>query len=141
MALELSFVNSNLQLLKEQLAQLNGSVELYHALGDQRGLSDHIPMIPLGLKETKEVPFHDPLYVMIALLFCLVLFNFSFCSSSLFRFICLTVIPRNVLNLFLNKLQDFIEDHYKEKGADFEEAIAEFADLRQVMQLKSKHCR
>lgn len=28
-ALELSFVNSNLQLLKEQLAELNGSVELY----------------------------------------------------------------------------------------------------------------
>ena len=29
MALELSFVNSNLQLLKEQLAELNSSVELY----------------------------------------------------------------------------------------------------------------
>ena len=28
-ALELSFVNSNLQLLKEQLAELNSSVELY----------------------------------------------------------------------------------------------------------------
>lgn len=64
-ALELSFVNSNLQLLKEQLAQLNSSVELYHA--DHRGLSDHIPMIPLGLKETKEVPFRDPIYVIIPL--------------------------------------------------------------------------
>ena len=30
-ALELSFVNSNLQLLKEQLAELNSSVELYQA--------------------------------------------------------------------------------------------------------------
>lgn len=28
-ALELSYVNSNLQLLKEQLAELNSSVELY----------------------------------------------------------------------------------------------------------------
>lgn len=28
-ALELSFVNSNLQLLKEQLAELNSSVEVY----------------------------------------------------------------------------------------------------------------
>lgn len=28
-ALELSFVNSNLQLLKEQLSELNSSVELY----------------------------------------------------------------------------------------------------------------
>jgi cyclophilin family peptidyl-prolyl cis-trans isomerase len=30
-ALELSFVNSNLQLLKEQLAELNSSVELYQS--------------------------------------------------------------------------------------------------------------
>ena len=40
-ALELSFVNSNLQLLKEQLAELNSSVELYQAnkklLAAQRG--------------------------------------------------------------------------------------------------------
>lgn len=28
-ALELSFVNSNLQLLKEQLAEMNSSVEIY----------------------------------------------------------------------------------------------------------------
>nr|CAI5860524.1 unnamed protein product [Callosobruchus analis] len=30
-AIELSFVNSNLQLLKEQLAELNSSVELYQS--------------------------------------------------------------------------------------------------------------
>ena len=59
--LELSFVNSNLQLLKEKLAVLNSSVEVYQA-GDGRQ-TDHIPMIPLGLKETKEVPFHDSLFV------------------------------------------------------------------------------
>lgn len=55
-ALELSFVNSNLQLLKEQLAELNSSVEIY-----QSDSTDAImPMIPLGLKETKEIDFQDP---------------------------------------------------------------------------------
>ena len=34
-ALELSFVNSNLQLLKEQLAELNSSVELYQTGGSK----------------------------------------------------------------------------------------------------------
>ncbi|XP_072948190.1 rhophilin-2 isoform X2 [Epargyreus clarus] len=55
-ALELSFVNSNLQLLKEQLAELNSSVELYQ--GDSKECV--MPMIPLGLKETKEVDFREP---------------------------------------------------------------------------------
>lgn len=59
-ALELSFVNSNLQLLKEQLAELNSSVEIYQAPDTSDA---HIPMIPLGLKETKDVPFQDPLQV------------------------------------------------------------------------------
>ncbi|XP_018319806.1 rhophilin-2-like isoform X2 [Agrilus planipennis] len=55
-ALELSFVNSNLQLLKEELAELNSCVELY-----QNDSTDHImPMIPLGLKETKEINFREP---------------------------------------------------------------------------------
>ncbi|KAK6630041.1 hypothetical protein RUM44_005439 [Polyplax serrata] len=54
-ALELSFVNSNLQLLKEQLAELNSSVELY-----QNEVKESVmPLIPLGLKETKEVDFKE----------------------------------------------------------------------------------
>ena len=53
-ALELSFVNSNLQLLKEQLAELNSSVELY-----QNTSEVVVPMIPIGLKETKEIDFRD----------------------------------------------------------------------------------
>jgi len=57
-SLELSFVNSNLQLLKEQLAVLNSSVEVYQAPEHNDA---HIPMIPLGLKETKEVLFGDSL--------------------------------------------------------------------------------
>ncbi|KAK0177946.1 hypothetical protein PV328_001939 [Microctonus aethiopoides] len=56
-ALELSFVNSNLQLLKEQLAELNSSVELYQNVDGQEPI---MPMIPLGLKETKDIDFRDP---------------------------------------------------------------------------------
>ncbi|KAK4292205.1 hypothetical protein Pmani_035008 [Petrolisthes manimaculis] len=55
-ALELQFVNSNLQLLKEQLAELNSSVEIYQG----KGSKGSIPMIPLGLKETKEISFREP---------------------------------------------------------------------------------
>ncbi|XP_040896435.1 rhophilin-1 isoform X1 [Toxotes jaculatrix] len=52
-ALELSFVNSNLQLLKEELEELNSNVEVYQT--DSEAVN--VPMIPLGLKETKEVDF------------------------------------------------------------------------------------
>ncbi|XP_018784819.1 PREDICTED: rhophilin-2 isoform X1 [Bactrocera latifrons] len=55
-ALELSFVNSNLQLLKEQLAELNSSVEIYQSDSHE----NFMPMIPLGLKETKEISFMEP---------------------------------------------------------------------------------
>ncbi|XP_006816946.1 LOW QUALITY PROTEIN: rhophilin-2-like [Saccoglossus kowalevskii] len=55
-ALELSFVNSNLQLLKEELEELNSDVEAYQ--NDSQMSS--VPMIPLGLKETKEVDFTVP---------------------------------------------------------------------------------
>ncbi|XP_005750342.1 rhophilin-1 isoform X1 [Pundamilia nyererei] len=50
-ALELSFVNSNLQLLKEELEELNSSMDVYQT--DSEAVN--VPMIPLGLKETKEV--------------------------------------------------------------------------------------
>lgn len=53
-ALELSFVNSNLQLLKEQLAELNSSVDIY-----QNDHDPSVPMIPLGLKETKEIAIQE----------------------------------------------------------------------------------
>uniref|UniRef100_A0A673KWM3 Rhophilin-2-like n=1 Tax=Sinocyclocheilus rhinocerous TaxID=307959 RepID=A0A673KWM3_9TELE len=48
--LELSYVNSDLQLLMEQLEGLNSSVEVYQN-------TSSIPLIPLGLKETKDVDF------------------------------------------------------------------------------------
>uniref|UniRef100_A0A096M4D1 Rhophilin Rho GTPase binding protein 1 n=1 Tax=Poecilia formosa TaxID=48698 RepID=A0A096M4D1_POEFO len=59
-ALELSFVNSNLQLLKEELEELNSNMEVYQT--DSDAIS--VPMIPLGLKETKEVDFTVPIQAM-----------------------------------------------------------------------------
>ncbi|XP_070698406.1 rhophilin-2 isoform X2 [Pempheris klunzingeri] len=51
--LELSYVNSNLQLLMGQLEGLNSSVEVYQNTHE----TANIPLIALGLKETKEVNF------------------------------------------------------------------------------------
>ncbi|XP_011607845.1 rhophilin-2 isoform X2 [Takifugu rubripes] len=51
--LELSYVNSNLQLLMGQLEGLNSSVDVYQNTQD----TANIPLIALGLKETKEVDF------------------------------------------------------------------------------------
>ncbi|XP_054646093.1 rhophilin-1 [Dunckerocampus dactyliophorus] len=56
-ALELSYVNSNLQLLKEELEDLNSNMEIYQT--DSEAVN--VPMIPLGLKETKEVDFTIPI--------------------------------------------------------------------------------
>ncbi|KAH0619587.1 hypothetical protein JD844_000317 [Phrynosoma platyrhinos] len=55
--LELSYVNSDLQILKEELEGLNISVEVYQ--NTEHAFS--IPLIPLGLKETKDVDFAVPL--------------------------------------------------------------------------------
>jgi hypothetical protein len=53
--LELSFVNSHLQLLREQLAELNGCLEVYQGQGQDASL----PMVPLGLKETRDIDFRE----------------------------------------------------------------------------------
>ncbi|KAM3841026.1 rhophilin-1 isoform 2-T2 [Vipera latastei] len=60
-ALELSYVNSNLQLLKEELEELNSCMEVYQNDSD----SVSVPMIPLGLKETKELDWASPLKAVI----------------------------------------------------------------------------
>lgn len=99
-ALELSYVNSNLQLLKEELAELSSSADVDQTEGCETpgrarphvwrvqwwagslgiglqatrgsrsraplsGFSESvtIPMIPLGLKETKELDWATPLKV------------------------------------------------------------------------------
>lgn len=54
-SLELSFVNSNLQLLKEKLSELNASVEIYQ--NDSQEVL--MPFIPIGLKETVDINFMD----------------------------------------------------------------------------------
>ncbi|KAL7405724.1 hypothetical protein ABVT39_006335 [Epinephelus coioides] len=51
--LELSYVNSNLQLLMGQLEGLNSSVEVYQSTQE----TTNIPLIALGLKETKDLDF------------------------------------------------------------------------------------
>ena len=51
-SLELRFVNSSLQLLKEQLSELNSSVEIYQ---NRKQGQVVMPMISLGLKETNEL--------------------------------------------------------------------------------------
>ncbi|XP_075406675.1 rhophilin-1 isoform X2 [Tenrec ecaudatus] len=62
-ALELSYVNASLQLLKEELEELDvGCVDAPQLEGD--GIS--IPMIPLGLKETKELDWSTPLKELIS---------------------------------------------------------------------------
>ncbi|XP_071344375.1 rhophilin-2 isoform X2 [Trachinotus anak] len=54
--LELSYVNANLQLLMGQLEGLNSSVEVYQNTQE----TANIPLIALGLKETKEINFCTP---------------------------------------------------------------------------------
>uniref|UniRef100_A0A7N8YI71 Rhophilin, Rho GTPase binding protein 2 n=1 Tax=Mastacembelus armatus TaxID=205130 RepID=A0A7N8YI71_9TELE len=54
--LELSYVNSNLQLLMGELEELNSSVDVYQNTQE----TANIPLIALGLKETKEVDFSTP---------------------------------------------------------------------------------
>ncbi|KAG7236955.1 hypothetical protein INR49_032962 [Caranx melampygus] len=54
--LELSYVNANLQLLMGQLEGLNSSVEVYQNTQE----TANIPLIALGLKETKEINFSAP---------------------------------------------------------------------------------
>ncbi|XP_021564955.1 rhophilin-1 [Carlito syrichta] len=64
-ALELSYVNSNLQLLKEELEELSSSVDTCQ----HRSEGVTVPMIPLGLKETKDLDWSTPLKELISVHF------------------------------------------------------------------------
>ncbi|XP_039255270.2 rhophilin-2-B-like [Styela clava] len=57
-ALELSFFNSNLQLLKDELSLLNSHLTPYQ---NESAKTQSMAMISLGLKETKELDFTQPL--------------------------------------------------------------------------------
>ncbi|KAG3273477.1 rhophilin-1 isoform X2 [Ictidomys tridecemlineatus] len=61
-ALELSYVNSNLQLLKEELEGLSSGPDTHRPEGE--GVT--VPMIPLGLKETTELDWATPLKELIS---------------------------------------------------------------------------
>ncbi|TEA37881.1 hypothetical protein DBR06_SOUSAS1410120, partial [Sousa chinensis] len=61
-ALELSYVNSSLQLLKEELEGLDGNVDADQPQSE--GVT--VPMIPLGLKETKQLDWATPLKELIS---------------------------------------------------------------------------
>ncbi|KAM5280706.1 rhophilin-1 [Ctenodactylus gundi] len=61
-ALELSYVNSNLQLLKEELAGLSRGAEADQSEGE----GTTVPMIPLGLKETTELDWAAALRELIS---------------------------------------------------------------------------
>ena len=52
-ALELSFVNAAVELLKEEIVELNGTLNVYQSISETISM----PMIPLGLKETKSADF------------------------------------------------------------------------------------
>ncbi|KAL5021986.1 hypothetical protein ScPMuIL_001141 [Solemya velum] len=54
---ELSFFNSNIQLLKEELSDMNASIDLYQCDGN----INCIPVIPLGLKETSDTDMTVPI--------------------------------------------------------------------------------
>ena len=56
-AVELSFFNSNIQLLKEELSDLNSDVVVYQ----HENCSNNVPMIPLGLKETTDYDLTVPI--------------------------------------------------------------------------------
>ncbi|XP_035132561.1 rhophilin-1 isoform X2 [Callithrix jacchus] len=64
-ALELSYVNSHLQLLKEELEELSGGTDS----GRHGSEAVTVPMIPLGLKETKELDWSTPLKELISVHF------------------------------------------------------------------------
>ncbi|BFZ19639.1 hypothetical protein BsWGS_22678 [Bradybaena similaris] len=55
--IELSYFNSNIQLLKEQLSEMNSCVQLYQ----HENSGTHAPMIPLGMKETTTLDFSTAL--------------------------------------------------------------------------------
>ena len=56
-ALELSFVNASVELLKEEILELNGTLNVYQSISETIAM----PMIPLGLKETTSVDFGEVL--------------------------------------------------------------------------------
>ncbi|VCW68753.1 unnamed protein product, partial [Gulo gulo] len=124
-ALELSYVNSSLQLLKEELGELSGGrVEADRPEGE--GIT--VPMIPLGLKETKELDWSTPLK------------PFSRGPGLPFHSPSLPVwgwVTREAGHLPLPN-QELISGHFGEDSASYEAEIRELEDLRQAARTPSQ---
>ncbi|KOB64490.1 putative rhophilin [Operophtera brumata] len=104
-----------------------------------------MPMIPLGLKETKEVDFREPFKDFI-------LEHYSEDAAAYEEAISDFMDMRQVNSLssliplglketkevdFREPFKDFILEHYSEDAAAYEEAISDFMDMRQVNSLSS----
>ncbi|XP_044930076.1 rhophilin-1 isoform X8 [Mustela putorius furo] len=124
-ALELSYVNSSLQLLKEELHELSGGrVEADRPEGE--GIT--VPMIPLGLKETKELDWSTPLK------------PFSRGPGLPFHSPSLPAWGRGTREAWHLPLpyQELISGHFGEDSASYEAEIRELEDLRQAARTPSQ---
>ncbi|XP_070337885.1 rhophilin-1 isoform X6 [Equus asinus] len=117
-ALELSYVNSSLQLLKEELEELNSNVDVDRP--ESEGIT--VPMIPLGLKETKELDWSTPLK--------------GLPSAVVLPTSAGRLQGRPAPALPLN--QELISGHFGEDGTSYEAEIRELEDLRQAMRTPSR---
>ncbi|CAF90341.1 unnamed protein product, partial [Tetraodon nigroviridis] len=130
-ALELSFVNSNLQLLKEELEELNSNMEVYQTDSE----TINVPMIPLGLKETKEVDFTLPIQVNQLIRTRPPPADLSVhqeprpCTGPLGDLVWCVCVP----------LQDVLCEHYGEDSSGYNQEIQELMELRQAMRTPSRN--
>ena len=56
-SLELSFVEAAVEILKDEIVEINGTLNVYQSVSETISM----PMIPLGLKETKPIDFTNVL--------------------------------------------------------------------------------
>ncbi|KAI5635319.1 BRO1-like domain-containing protein [Phthorimaea operculella] len=90
-----------------------------------------MPMIPLGLKETKEVDFREPFKDFI-------LEHYSedaaHYEDAISDFMDMRQGQRETKEVdFREPFKDFILEHYSEDAAHYEDAISDFMDMRQAM--------
>ena len=145
MALELSFVNSNLQLLKEQLAELNSSVEVYQVNTAQcithsicNTLLNAAHCILKCMQNTTHYGLVFTLHTAAPHCNRLCILQNTI-STALHQAGEEAVVPMIPLGLKETKelevadsFRGLIQEHYYEDSDEYEEAIAELTDLRQV---------
>lgn len=93
-SLELSFVEAAVEILKNEIVEINGTLNVYQSVSETISM----PMIPLGIKETKAIDFTNVLndfmfelinfileYLLKKALFCCLLYNFVPNLASFFK--------------------------------------------------------